>query len=268
MDMHDDDLSRFETQGAAPLPVTTDHGYINHEGARLWYASYGSGAPVVLLHGGLGHSGNWGYQVPALVSADYRVVVIDSRGHGRSTRTTQPYSYELMASDVFAVMNALQLAKVSLVGWSDGACTALELASNAPAHVAGVLFFGGNMDPSGTKEFVYTPKIGRCLSRHRHDYAQLSATPDQFDTFFEAVDLMQRTQPTYSPQELAAIRVPVTIVQSEHDEFIRREHAEYLARTLPHAEFELLPRVSHFAPVQRPEQFNAVLRAFLARVFP
>ena len=86
LEMHDDDLGRFEAEGAAPLPVTNDQGYIENEGTRLWYASYGSGAPVILLHGGLGHSGNWGYQVPALVSAGYRVILIDSRGHGRSMR--------------------------------------------------------------------------------------------------------------------------------------------------------------------------------------
>jgi pimeloyl-ACP methyl ester carboxylesterase len=122
------------------------------------------------------------------------------------------------------------------------------------------------MDPSGTKEFVFTPIIGRCLSRHKQDYAQLSATPDQFDEFCEAVGLMQRTQPNYSARDLAAISVPVTIVHSEQDEFIKREHAEYLARSLPNAELVNLSGVSHFAPLQRPEQFNRTILAFLGRV--
>ena len=264
--MHDDDLSRFEAEGAAPLPVTNDQGYVETEGARIWYASYGSGAPVMLLHGGLGHSGNWGYQVPALVRAGYQVIVIDSRGHGHSTRDAQPYSYELMASDVSTLMNVLHLAKASLVGWSDGACTALVLASKAPARVAGVFFFGCNMDPSGAKEFVFTPIIGRCLNRHKQDYARLSATPDQFDGFSEAVGLMQRTQPNYSAQDLAEISVPVMIAHSEQDEFIKREHAEYLAWSIPNAEFVNLPGVSHFAPLQRPELFNSALLAFLGKI--
>ena len=266
MDTYDDDLSRFEAEGAAPLPVTNDQGYVENKGARIWYASYGSGAPVILLHGGLGNSGNWGYQVPGLIRASYRVILIDSRGHGRSTRDDRPYSYELMASDVSTVMNGLHLAKASLVGWSDGACTALVLASKAPAQVAGVFFFGCNMDSSGTKEFVFTPIIGRCLNRHKEDYARLSATPDQFDSFFEAVGLMQRTQPNYSARDLAEISVPVTIVQSEADEFIKREHAEYLARSIPNAEFISLPGVSHFAPLQRPGLFNSAILAFLGQV--
>jgi hypothetical protein len=63
MEMHDDDLEKFEAGGAAPLPVATEEGYIDQDGARIWYASYGAGPPIILLHGGLGHSGNWGYQV-------------------------------------------------------------------------------------------------------------------------------------------------------------------------------------------------------------
>lgn len=268
METYDDDLSRFEADGAAPLPVTNDEGYVEQDGARIWYAAYGSGSPVILLHGGLGHSGNWGYQVPALVSSGYRAVVVDSRGHGRSTRDERPFTYELMASDVSAVMDALHLEKVGLVGWSDGACTALILASKAPARVAGVFFFACNMDPSGTKEIEFTPILERCISRHMKDYAQLSATPDQFDEFSEAVGLMQRTQPNYSVNDLAQISVPVAIVHSEHDEFIKREHAEYLARSIPNAEFIYLPGVSHFAPLQRPEQFNSAMLAFLGKVLP
>ncbi len=267
-EMHDDDLEKFAADGAAPLPVTTEQGYVEHGGARIWYASYGSGSPIILLHGGLGHSGNWGYQVPTLVRAGYRAVLIDSRGHGRSTRDQQPFSYELMASDVLAVMDLLRLERPAVVGWSDGACVALILGRNAPARIAGVFFFGCNMDPSGTKGVEFTPILGRCMSRHAKDYALLSATPDQFDAFREAVSLMMSSQPNYSADDLAGVRVPVTVVQSEHDEFIKREHAEYRAQSIPGAELTILPGVSHFAPLQRPEQFNRVLLAFLGKISP
>jgi pimeloyl-ACP methyl ester carboxylesterase len=217
MDIHDDDLSRFEAEGAMPLPATNDQGYVEHDGARIWYAAYGSGSPVILLHGGLGHGGNWGYQVPALLNAGYRAILIDSRGHGRSTRDERPYTYELMASDVAAVMDALGVQRAGFVGWSDGAVIALILAAKAPERVAGVFFFACNMDPGGTKEFEFGPLVQRCVNRHIKDYAQLSPTPDQFDEFSEAVSLMQRTQPNYSAHDLAQIRVPVVIVHSECD---------------------------------------------------
>ena len=268
MEVQDNELRKFEAEGAAPLPVADDQGYVEHDGARIWYSTYGAGSAVLLLHGGLGNSGNWGYQVPALIRSGYRAVLIDSRGHGRSTRDKRPYSYELMASDALAVMDALQLSKATVVGWSDGACTALILAATYPARIAGVFFFACNMDPSGVKPFESSPTLERCFTRHTKDYAELSATPENFSDFVEDVGLMQRTQPNYSTDDLAKIRVPVAIVHSEHDEFIRREHAEYLARSIPSAEFVALHDVSHFAPLQRPERFNSAMLVFIAKVQP
>jgi pimeloyl-ACP methyl ester carboxylesterase len=269
MENYDDDLRRFEAEGTPALPTTTDQGYVEHDGARIWYASYGSGWPVILLHGGLGHSGNWSYQVPALVGNGYRAVLIDSRGHGRSTRDERPFRYELMASDVLAVMDALQLDKASLVGWSDGATIALILGMTAPARVAAVYYFACDMDPNGVKEITWpNPILERCLGRHAKDYARLSATPGQFKAFFEAVNLMMRTQPNYSMHDFAQISVPVAIAHSEHDEFIKREQSENLARSIPNAEFVDLRGVSHFAPLQRPELFNKAMLAFLGKTRP
>jgi pimeloyl-ACP methyl ester carboxylesterase len=248
MQAHDDDLQVFEAEGAAPLPPTNAQGHVEHDGARIWYASYGLGHPVILLHGGLGHSGNWGYQVPAVIASGYRAVLIDSRGHGRSTRDSRPYSYELMASDVLAIMDVLHLERACVVGWSDGACTALILATKVPARIAGVFFFACNMDSSGVKEIAQpNPLLDRCFRRHAKD------------------GLMQKTQPNYSTRQLAGISVPVAIVLGEHDEFIKLGHAEYLARSIPKSELLILPDVSHFAPLQRPEQFNRVMLAFIAK---
>jgi pimeloyl-ACP methyl ester carboxylesterase len=266
MSVTDDELVNFEAHGAVPLPDTEREGFVEHDGARIWYGTYGSGPAVILLHGGLGNSGNWGYQVPALVKAGRQVVVIDSRGHGRSTRDSRPFSYVRMASDVLAIMDHLRLEKAALVGWSDGACTALILADQHRTRVSGVFFFACNMDPSGTLEFKPTPVIDRCFSRHRKDYRALSATPDAFDGFVEDVSKMMGSEPNYSAKDLAGIKVPVAVVIGEKDEFIKREHALYLAETIPDAEFILMPEVSHFAPLQRPEHFNREVLGFLDRI--
>ncbi|MBZ9793841.1 alpha/beta hydrolase [Rhizobium sp. 3T7] len=262
----DDELATFEVKGAAPLPTAARAGFVENDGARIWYASYGSGPAVILLHGGLGNAGNWGYQVPALVESGRHVVVIDSRGHGRSTRDARPFHYAQMADDVLAVMDRLALANAALVGWSDGACTALILADKRPERVSGVFFFACNMDPSGTLEFKPTPVIDRCFSRHRKDYQALSATSDAFDGFVADVSKMMACEPNYTAADLAGIKVPVAVVLGENDEFIKREHADYLARSIPDAELILLPEVSHFAPLQRPEHFNREVLAFLDRL--
>lgn len=260
----DDYLTRFAAHGTPALPPGARQGYVGHDGARIWYAAYGAEPAVILLHGGLGHSGNWGHQLPVLLAAGYDVLVIDSRGHGRSTRDARPYRYDRMAGDLLAVMEALQIAHAALVGWSDGACVALIAAHRAPQRVDGVFFFGCNMDPGGVKPSTSSPVVERCFARHAQDYAALSPTPDDFEAFVAAVSLMMSSQPNYTAQDLASIPVPVTIVHSEHDEFIRAEHAAYLSRSIPGARLVTLPGVSHFAPLQRPAQFNRALLDFLA----
>jgi pimeloyl-ACP methyl ester carboxylesterase len=261
--LNDDDLMLFEAEGPTPLPSDGQSGYVENDGARIWYAVYGQGRPVILLHGGMGNGGNFGYQVQELVAAGYQVIVVDSRGQGRSSWDGRPYSYELMGSDVFAVMDRLGISRAAIVGWSDGACTGLVMAKQKPERIAGVFFFACNVDKTGTLPFEMTPRIERCLSRHIKDYAALSPAPEGFETMSQALQVMQRDQPNYSAADLASIAVPVTVALGESDEFIRHEHARYIAETIPSARYVALAGVSHFAPVQRPALFNEAVREFL-----
>ncbi len=259
---NDDDLIGFDADGLV-LPPGGQAGTADNDGARIWYASYGSGEPVSLLHGGMGNAGNMAKQVPALLEAGYRVIAVDSRGQGRSSWDGRPYSCDQMGGDVFAVMDRLSIDRAAIVGWSDGACTGLVMAKARPERVAGVFYFACNVDPSGTLPFEMSDTIGHCLSRHQKDYAALSPTPDGFQAMADALQVMQREQPNYSAADLAAIAVPVTVAQAERDEFIRPEHARYIADTIPGARYVDLPGVSHFAPVQRPALFNAAILEFL-----
>ncbi len=261
--VNDDDLRRFEAEGAGPLPPATATGHVEHGGARIWYATCGSGAPVILLHGALGNSDDWGYQVRALVEAGYRAILIDSRGRGRSTRGTLPLDYEMMASEVLAVMDALKLERAAVVGWSDGAIVGLIVAMTAPARVTRVFFFAANMDPSGAKPFSPDPIVSRVVARAAKDYARLSDTPGEFASLSQALGDLMATQPNYNAADLARIQIPVAVVDGERDEFIHLDHVEYLARTIPGARLIVLPGVTHFAPLQRPDAFNQAMLAFL-----
>ncbi|WP_417308954.1 alpha/beta fold hydrolase [Devosia sp.] len=267
MAWRDDDLTALEA--AAPsLPVPDETLQVPVDGASIWCARFGAGPAVLLLHGGHGHSGNFAYQVPALTAAGYRVVTIDTRGHGRSTRDARPFSYRQLAADALAVLDHLDIDRAAIVGWSDGAVTGLLAAMANTERVAGLFFFACNVDETGTRPFEFTPVIGRMLGAHKRDYAALSATPDQFDTLFEDVGQMQSTQPNLTAADLATVNVPVWSVIGDGDEFITRTHAEYLAEAMPGARFRLLQGVTHFAPLQRPDVFNAAVLEFLAETRP
>jgi pimeloyl-ACP methyl ester carboxylesterase len=247
-----------------PLPIARSSGRVAHDGADIWYATYGAGAPVILLHGGLANSEYWGDQVPALTAAGYRVILIDSRGHGRSSRDTRPYTYELMASDVVAVMDALKVRRAAVVGWSDGAIIGLVMAMKDPDRLTRVFAFAANMDPSGVKPDVLANRtFSRFGTEAAASYARLSPTPAGFDDFAKAINRMWDTEPNYTAADLARIATPVAIVDGDHDEAIKREHTEYLARSIPGARLVILPGVSHFAMLQDPAQFNAAVLLFL-----
>ncbi len=246
-----------------PLPPSASTGTVAHDGAKLWYGTFGSGPPVVLLHGGLANSNYWSNQVAAL-SPSHRVIVIDSRGHGRSTRDDRPYTYELMASDVVAVMDAIHVPRAAIVGWSDGAIVGLVMALKYPARTQRVFAFAANMDPSGVRpDTMQTPVFGRFAARGQGEYDAISPTPGGYPAFRAAIEHMWTVEPNYTAADLARIAVPVTIVDGDHDEAIEPAHTAYLARTIPGAKLVILPGLSHFAMLQDPAAFDAAVTGFL-----
>ena len=138
-------------------------------GISLYYATIGHGSPVVLLHGGLANSDYWGNQIKALAPR-HTVIVVDSRGHGRSTRDARPYGYDLMADDVVALLDTLHIAKADVVGWSDGAILGLDLAIRHPDRVGKVFAFAANTVTSGAQEGVEkNPTFAAFIERAGHE---------------------------------------------------------------------------------------------------
>jgi pimeloyl-ACP methyl ester carboxylesterase len=249
------------------LPTGTVGQYAEIGGARLWYAEWGNHAaspPVLLLHGGFGNSNYYGKLIPALAAHGYRVIGMDSPGHGRSTRPDGPLTYHMMAEDVIGLLDRLEIPKVTVVGWSDGGIIGFDIAMNHPERLAGVFAFGASTYVSGVNEGVEkTPVFGAYLKRTPEEYRRLSPTPDQWDSFSAAVNKMWETLPAYTAEELRAIKVPVTIADGEYDEAIKPSHDRYMAATIPGAKLVILPRVSHFAMLQNPGEFNAAVVGFL-----
>jgi pimeloyl-ACP methyl ester carboxylesterase len=245
------------------LPQPPHTGFAPINGIKAWYAEFGYGQPVILLHGGLASASYWGLQVRAL-EPHYRVIVMDSRGHGRSSRTAAPIGYDLMASDVVALMDYLHIDKAAIVGWSDGAIVGLDIAIHHPERVTRLFAFAANSNPSGVKDVGKSPVFTAFIARAAKQYAILSPTPTQYRMFLTDIQHMWATQPNFTDAQLRSIRAPTWIVDADRDEAIKREDTDHMAATIPDAGELILPNVSHFAFIQDPAMFNAALLDFLS----
>jgi pimeloyl-ACP methyl ester carboxylesterase len=255
---------RWQTLPPTPPPVQGETtGYVAVNGIRLFYAATGEGPPVVLLHGGLANSDYWGNQVAAL-APHHRVILVDSRGHGRSSRDARPFGYDLMADDVVALLDTLHVERADVVGWSDGGIIALDLAIRHPDRIGRIFAFAANTRTSGVVPDVdKNPTFAAFIARGKDEYRRLSPTPGEYDAFVKQIERMWATQPNWSDAQLRAIRAPVLIADGDHDEAIFRAHTEYIARTIPGAGLLILPNASHFAFLQDPTLFNAAILDFL-----
>lgn len=254
----------WATLPATPaLPAGGRTGTVSVDGAKLFYIRYGHGSPVILLHGGLANSAYWGNQIPAL-AADHDVVAIDFRGQGRSTAPSGALGYKRFAADVVAVMDQLRIPRAAIVGWSDGGIVGLQLAISHPDRVERVFAFGANASPSGTiPGGARSDVFARYTARAASEYRELSPNPQQYGAVLQRLDRMWASEPNFTPAELRSIRVPVAIVDGDHDEVIRPQHTRDLARAIPGATLIVEPGVSHFAMLQNPVQFNTDMLRFL-----
>jgi pimeloyl-ACP methyl ester carboxylesterase len=248
------------------LPPAVVSGPVHINDIQMWRAEFGprDGKPVIMVHGGLANANYFGKIIPFLVNDGFHVVVVDSRGHGRSTRSAQPYSYELMESDVVAMLDALHIPKADLVGWSDGAIIGIVMAIHNPEHLNRVFAFGANTDPSGLKpDFDKGGLFAAFEKRAGTEYRLLSPTPKQYDSFLKEISQMWATEPHITADQLKTIHVPITIADGRYDEAIKQSHDRYMADTIPNAHLVILPGVSHFAMLQNPPLFaRAVLDTF------
>jgi pimeloyl-ACP methyl ester carboxylesterase len=255
---------RWETLPPTPAPIATDRsGDVEANGIKIHYTIYGQGSPVIFLHGGLANTDYWGNQVSA-VAAHHTVILMDSRGHGRTTRDSRPYGYDLMADDVVALMDVLKIPKADIVGWSDGGILGIDLAMRHKDRVGKIFAFAANTVTSGVVEGVEkNPTFAAYIDRAGHEYVEHSATPKEYDAFVDQISKMWGDQPNWTDDQLKAIDTPVLVVDGDHDEAIKRQHTEYIAATIPHAGLLILPNASHFAFLQDPDQFNFAILHFL-----
>jgi pimeloyl-ACP methyl ester carboxylesterase len=249
----------------AALPKAQSSGLLDVNGVRIYHEVHGATGPwLVMLHGGLGIVDYWGNQVPDFAK-DHRVLLIESRGHGRSTRDDKTYTYELMASDVVAVMDKLGIDKASIVGWSDGGIIALVMALNNPDRLDKIVALGANSDPSGVDfDVAGGATFGQYVTNAGKNYERVSSTPKDYDAFVKAISKMWETEPNITAK-LGAIKTPTLIMAGQYD-VIKDAHTRMMAATIPGAKLEIVANTAHFVIWQDPATFNKVTRAFLSGV--
>ena len=247
-----------------PMPEPKASGMAEVNDIKMYYAEYGEGDPILFIHGGLGNADVWGHQV-ADFAKDHRVIVANSRGHGRSTRSQQPFGYDLMTLDYVALLDYLKIGKVTLVGWSDGGIIGIDMAMKHPEKLTRVVAQAANVTTDGVKSDVMSNKtFADYINVAGEYYQKLSPTPKEYDAFVKQISEMWATQPTWTAADLGKITVPVTLAIGDHDEAVKLDHTEMMAKEIPGAKLVILKDASHFAMLQDPEGYDAMIRDAMA----
>ena len=215
----------------------------------LHYTEHGSGDPLVLLHGNGEDGAYFEHQVECFRQR-FRVIAVDSRGHGKSPRGAAPLTLAQMACDLADFLDGLGIGSANVLGFSDGANVALLFALAHPDRVRSLVLNGGNLFPEGLTEQTRHEIAG--------EYDEALQAGD--DSQLELLRLMT-DEPNIDPASLSALHMPVLVVAGT-DEMIEESHTRLIAASIPGARLEFV-RGSHFIAAENPEEFNAVLAAFL-----
>lgn len=220
----------------------------------LYYEEQGQGEPIFLLHGN-GEDGTYFVNQLSFFSDKYRMIAVDTRGHGKSPRGTAPFTMEQFAADLQALMEKLQISRAIILGFSDGANIAMKFALKYPDWVKALILNGGNLDTKGVKTSIQIPiEIG-------YRFAKLFAGKSkEAKTHMEILGLMVN-EPNIRPEELRAIQAPTLVIAGTKD-MIKQSHTEMIAENIPNAKLSIILG-DHFIANKNAEAFNKEVEAFL-----
>ncbi|MEQ9518881.1 MAG: alpha/beta hydrolase [Parvibaculum sp.] len=220
--------------------------------------------PVLVLHGGTAFLETMHYQIEALASSRF-VIAPDSRAQGRTSDAEGvALSYSLMADDMVALLDQLGVAKVDIVGWSDGGNIGLDMAIRYTARVNRLVMYGSNFHFSGTGGDLSgepDPEAEQWAAV-RSFYQDVAVDPAQWPIMLSKVFTMWRDHPTYTVADLGKIRVPVLVMAGEFDS-IEDAHTREMAGAIPGAELLIVEGADHYAPLMAPDKVNPAMLAFL-----
>lgn len=222
----------------------------------LHFVEQGGGKPLILLHGN-GEDGSYFKHQINCFSADYRVIAIDTRGHGQSPRGEKPFTIIQFAEDLHDFMDEKGIAKAILLGFSDGGNIALTFALKYPERVERMIVDGANLFPSGVKPLYQWPiELGYRIARF------FSKKSDKAKQNAEMLGLMVN-EPHIDPVELVRLTMPVLVVAGTKD-MIKESHTRLIHNSLPNAQLVILEG-DHFVANKNAEAFNAAVETFLGK---
>lgn len=220
-------------------------------GIQLYYEIYGSGEPLIMLHGNGGSINSFKFQIP-FFEKYYQVIAIDSRLQGKSGGSPDTISYELMASDFCGLMDFLHIESANVLGWSDGGIDGLLMALNCPDKVKKLAASGANTVPDSTALYPNDLKGMRDFIANSGNASDAS----------KALVQMMIDQPNIPYSDLGKIRCPVLVMAGDKD-MIRPEHTLKIFQSIPSAFLCIFPDSNHSVCQQHPDLFNeTVLRFF------
>jgi pimeloyl-ACP methyl ester carboxylesterase len=232
--------------------------HIRVDDVSIYCETFGSGPPVLVLHGGLGSIAGMSYQIMALAKSHF-VIAVDSRGHGRSTDANAPLGYSLMSDDMVKVLDHLQIDRVDVVGWSDGGIIGLDLAMRHPERVRRLVAMSANYDADGLVEGSSSLEE---LPRAPLRYRLFAPDPAHWPILYRKVATMWQTQPHYTLSDLGHIEAPTLVMAGEHD-VVKREHTDQLANAIPNSHESIIDGATHSVPTEKPEIVNFQILSFL-----
>jgi len=240
--------------------------YVKVGDVTIHYKVWGKGEPVVLLHGAMEYWKEWKNQIPYLAKK-YKVIVVDTRGHGESTFTDVPFTYDLFAEDIVAVMNHAHLDSANIVGYGDGGIIAMEIAMKYPQRVRKIVAIGSNCKPDTTA--VY-PEILQKVKGWEIDkmafYLQMkfkeNPNPKLLGLFAKRMQTLMLTQPNLTSDDLDKIKCPVLFMVGDHD-VIRISHTDYMYENVPNGFLSVIPGTTHYCIKEKPTVVNATIHDFL-----
>ena len=221
---------------------------------RLHHEEYGRGEPLVLLHGNGEDLGYFQHQIPAFAE-HFRVIAVDTRGHGKSPRGTAPFSIRQFAEDLHDFLAEKNIPSAHILGFSDGGNIALCFALKYPQMVKSLVLNGANLNASGVKRSVQLPiEIGYRIASH------FAKTRESALRKKELLGLMVN-DPNIPEEELSRLSVPVLVIAGTKD-MIQESHTRRIAACIPGAKLLLIPG-SHFIAAENPEAYNTAVMDFL-----